>query len=183
MLNSRNNVYKLTDADNKTLVAELTKYAEEGASDQELAEFRDAFISAKKKSTPQSAVSSTVPKQNSASASANGSSASTNFEKRLYKPSLKIKNADGSESTHKMMSFEADGKFYAAPTIVEIDGKLKELSQDEAIRYALTTGEYKQFKSDKQAQEYAKGGYKKSTALDPCGARPNPFAAQTVTFD
>jgi hypothetical protein len=42
----------LTEADNKVLISELTKYAEEGATDAELKSFRDTFISEKKKSTP-----------------------------------------------------------------------------------------------------------------------------------
>lgn len=91
----------------------------------------------------------------------------TNFEQRIENPVLKIKNKDGSVSTHKMMSFESDGKFYAAPTIVEQDGKLKELPEEQAIDYAFKTGELKEFKSQEEAQRYAEGGYKKGTALDP----------------
>lgn len=43
----------LNDADHKTLVSELTKYAEEGATDDELKEFKTTFISQKKKDTHQ----------------------------------------------------------------------------------------------------------------------------------
>ncbi len=102
----------------------------------------------------------------SESAPSKSESSKTNFEQRIANPSLSIKNPDGSESTHKMMSFEADGKYYAAPTIVEQNGKLKELSQDAAADYALKNKEYKEFKTEKEAQAYAEGGYKKGTPLE-----------------
>jgi len=40
----------LREDDHKVLVSELTKYAQEGATDDELKEFRESFISEKKKS-------------------------------------------------------------------------------------------------------------------------------------
>lgn len=89
-----------------------------------------------------------------------------NFEKRLNQPEKNIQNEDGTTSTHKMMSANVDGKEIALPTIVEIDGKLKELSINEAIDHALRTGEYKEFKTQEEAQAYAEGGYKKGTKLD-----------------
>ena len=89
----------------------------------------------------------------------------TNFEQRIQNPVLKINNKDGTTSTHKMMSFEADGKYYAAPTIVEQNGKLIELSSDDAINYAFKNKEYKEFKTDKEAKDYANNGYKKGTPL------------------
>lgn len=74
-LNSRKSVYKLSESDNKKLVEELTKYAEEGASEDDLREFKDAFISTKKKSTPSSVVSNTTSQpQKSASEPVTGSS-------------------------------------------------------------------------------------------------------------
>jgi len=93
-------------------------------------------------------------------------SSTTNFEQRIQNPELKIQNKDGSFSTHKMMSFEADGKYYAAPTIVEKDGKLVELSKKDAVQYALKNKEYKEFKTEKASQQYAEGGYKKGTPLE-----------------
>jgi len=63
----------LTEADNKILVSELTKYAEEGASDAELQDFRNTFISTKKKSTPSNVSGSTSVPQKSASVPATGS--------------------------------------------------------------------------------------------------------------
>lgn len=68
----------LTEADNKVLISELTKYAEEGASDEELKAFRDTFISEKKKSTPKSGTqpqsTSTTKVEKSVSAPTSGSS-------------------------------------------------------------------------------------------------------------
>lgn len=90
----------------------------------------------------------------------------TNFEQRIQNPTTNIKNSDGTTSTHKMMSFEADGKYYAAPTIVEQNGKLVELSQDAAIDYAFKNKEYKEFKTDTEAQDYANNGYKVGTPLE-----------------
>lgn len=88
------------------------------------------------------------------------------FEKRAKSPIQFILNEDGSKSTHKMASAEVDGKQIAYPTIVNKNGKLQELNPDEAIDYALKTGEYKEFKTDKEAQQYAEGGYKKGTPLE-----------------
>lgn len=74
MLPPKKNTNGLTESDNKVLISELTKYANEGASDQELKEFRDTFINAKKKSTASS--TSTATPQKSASVPQNGSLAS-----------------------------------------------------------------------------------------------------------
>lgn len=91
----------------------------------------------------------------------------SNFEERINDPNQKsIDNKDGTSSTHKMMSFEADGKYYAAPTIVEIDGELKELSQEEAMTYALENNEHKEFKTEAEARRYAEGEYKKNTPME-----------------
>jgi len=83
------------------------------------------------------------------------------FEKRM-RDGRKIDNADGTYSTHKMMSWSDDKGFYAAPTIVDIKGKLTELSADDAIKHAYKTGDMRKFKTDKEAQDYANNGYKKS---------------------
>ena len=89
-----------------------------------------------------------------------------NFEQRILNPALKLNNPDGSTSTHEMMSFESDGKFYAAPTIVQQGDKLVRLSQDEAFRYAMKSGEFKEFTSDAEARKYADNGYKIGTPLE-----------------
>jgi hypothetical protein len=83
------------------------------------------------------------------------------FEQRMNQQDAPfIQNEDGTRSTHKMMSFEADGKFYAAPTVVMIDGKLTELSPDEAIKHAFKTGEVKEFATEAEAQAYGEGSWK-----------------------
>ena len=41
----------LSEKDNQLLISELTKYAEEGASDDDLREFKNTFISLKKFNT------------------------------------------------------------------------------------------------------------------------------------
>lgn len=88
-----------------------------------------------------------------------------NFEERMYKNKASLKNSDGTSSTHKMMSFEVDGKYYAAPTIVEMAGELVELDENTAIDYALRNKEYKQFATEKEAFDYANNGYKKKIKM------------------
>ena len=71
-----------------------------------------------------------------------------NFVKRILDPKLTIEIEKGRPSTHMMASAEVDGKEIVYPTIVEREpGKLTQLSEDEAIRYALKTGEYIEFKN------------------------------------
>jgi hypothetical protein len=93
-------------------------------------------------------------------------STKTNFEQRIQNPIETIKNPDGTTSTHKMMSWESDGKYYAAPTIVEQNGKLVELTPDAAIDYAFKNNEFKEFKTDQEAKDYANNGYKVGTPMD-----------------
>lgn len=101
-----------------------------------------------------------------------------NFEKRIQNPVLRIKNQDGSASTHEMMSWEQDGRYFAAPTIVEKEkGKLIELSEEDAVKYALQTGEFKEFKTDQEAKDYANNGYKKGTPLE---EKTNPLGVGTT---
>jgi hypothetical protein len=59
-----------------------------------------------------------------------------------------------------MTSFEQDGKYYAAPTIVNVNGKLKELKGKDAIDYAMKNKEYAQFDSKENAEKYANGSWK-----------------------
>ncbi len=87
-----------------------------------------------------------------------------NFVQRYLTPSRfpSIQNTDGSYSTHRMASAETDGKFIVYPTIVQLpDGNLRELGDDEAYYYALKTGEFMEFPSDKEARAFAEGGYKR----------------------
>lgn len=102
------------------------------------------------------------------------------FERRIQNPIQHILNDDGSISTHKMASSEVDGKQIAYPTIVNINGKLKELSGEEAFNYAMKTGEFKEFKTAKEAQDYAEGGYKKGTPLENYTGKPVPPKTATL---
>lgn len=92
----------------------------------------------------------------------------TEFEKRINQPKQPyIKNADGSVSTHKMAWDNLpDGTPIAFPTIVNINGELKELKGDEAWDYAVNNKEYKTFKTNEEAENYAGGEYKKGTPLE-----------------
>ena len=85
-----------------------------------------------------------------------------NFVQRMNDPSKFIQNPDGTRSTHKMASANVDNKNIAFPTIVEKDGKLVELSIDDAIDHAMRTGEYAEFATEKDAQQWAELGLKKS---------------------
>ena len=90
-----------------------------------------------------------------------------NFVKRILDPKLTIEIEKGRPSTHMMASAEVDGKEIVYPTIVEIEpGKLKQLSDDEAVKYAIKTGEYIEFNNVKDARAFAEGAYKKGTKLN-----------------
>ncbi|HEX5025721.1 MAG TPA: hypothetical protein VFV68_10630, partial [Agriterribacter sp.] len=102
------------------------------------------------------------------------------FEKRIQNPSQFIINPDGSKSTHKMASAEVDGKQIAYPTIVNINGKLKELNPKEALDYALKNNEYREFKKAKEAQAYAEGGYKQGTAIERMAGKSQPVTKEQV---
>ena len=65
-------------------------------------------------------------------------------------------NEDGTTSTHEMVSF--DNK--VAPTIINKNGKLERLDTNEAIEYALSTGEFIEFPDEQTAQAFAENGYK-----------------------
>ena len=89
------------------------------------------------------------------------------FERRAMDPrGPSIKNADGSFSTHRMASAEVDGRQIAYPTIVPMNGRLVQLDDDAAIDHALRTGEFREFNTERDAQAYAEGGYKRGTPLD-----------------
>lgn len=86
------------------------------------------------------------------------------FEQRVLKPSTvpPIQNEDGSYSTHRMAWGDGDGKFFAYPTIVNHNGKLQQLDDQTAWRYAQETGQYREFTTPEDADAYAAGGYKNS---------------------
>lgn len=87
-----------------------------------------------------------------------------NFEKRVLQPSKYpvLQQQDGSIATHKMAWGEGDGKFQAFPTVIQgEDQQLKELGSREAWAHAMQTGEFRQFDTAQEAEDYARGGYKK----------------------
>lgn len=81
---------------------------------------------------------------------------------RAVKPSkykgLEIKNEDGSVSTHKLSYAEVDGQFWVYPTIVLKEGKLVELSDDEAFQHAKNTKSYIPVNDEKLAEYYSQNG-------------------------
>ena len=92
-----------------------------------------------------------------------------NFVDRLINPRNYgvIRNSDGGFSTHLMASATVQGKEIAFPTIVQdyATDRLRRLSTDDAIRYALRTGEYIQFPSQDSAELFASNGYKAGKAF------------------
>ncbi len=72
-----------------------------------------------------------------------------------------IRNPDGTISSHKMMSFEHNGNQLAAPTIVNQNGRLVELSFRDARKYALRNKEYVIFSTKAAAQGFAEGNWKR----------------------
>ena len=92
------------------------------------------------------------------------------FEERLRQiPYPRIENEDGSFSTHRMAAeVDEDGNWYAFPLVQEVEGKLVELEMPDAMSRAMSEGNIKEFGQDKaSALEYAQGGYKKGTNIDP----------------
>ena len=86
-----------------------------------------------------------------------------NFEQRILEgnaaPSLQ--GTDGSRATHRMAYAESGGRHVAYPTIVEsLKGRLNQLGDDEAFYNAMRTGEFREFGNEKEAADYARGGYK-----------------------
>ena len=87
-----------------------------------------------------------------------------NFVKRiLYKDSFPMlqngKDKDGREShsTHSMATGEADGRYFAYPTVVQKDkDSLIRLEDREAWDYAIKTREFIEFPSEEEAQWFSK---------------------------
>ena len=84
------------------------------------------------------------------------------FVKRIIEPDKYpvMNNADGSYSTHLMSWATVGDTPIVYPTIIHQDGKLKKLSQDQAVKHALQTGEFISFSSAKEADWFGKN-YKK----------------------
>lgn len=86
-----------------------------------------------------------------------------NFVKRILDPDKfpTLDLGDGQHATHLMAWGETDGKNIVYPTVIQgEDGKLKQLGDDEAFDYALKSGEFIEFKTPKEADEFSKN-YKK----------------------
>jgi hypothetical protein len=92
-----------------------------------------------------------------------------NFVQRYLKPSQfpQIKNDDGTYSTHRMSS--ADNIVF--PEIVQLeDGTLKHFKNwREAYDHAMKTGEYIQFKTNEEADRFAKSYKERWGELDAVG--------------
>ena len=94
--------------------------------------------------------------------------AGKDFVKRILdpdnSPSIDMgKDAEGNpqRGTHFMASGEADGKFYAYPTIQRMsDGSLKKMESNEAFQEAFSNGELIEFATDEEAKWFA-SSYKK----------------------
>ena len=90
------------------------------------------------------------------------------FVDRYRNPSSNpvIQNDDGTVSTHRMGYSEVDGKHIAYPTIVNMDGGLVDLGQELGFKYAMYSGDFKEFPSEEEAAKYAKDGYKAQWGAD-----------------
>jgi len=66
-----------------------------------------------------------------------------------------------------MASAETGGRYVAYPTIVQdSSGRLRELGEDEAFRYAMANNEFLEFPTERAAQAYADSGYKQETPME-----------------
>jgi len=74
------------------------------------------------------------------------------------------KNRTGGESTHLMISGEADGRYYAHPTLFpkeDRSGWIEYRDKNQAFDEANKRGEIFEFKTKKEAEEFAEGSWKK----------------------
>lgn len=62
----------------------------------------------------------------------------------------------GQVATHLMSFGEEDGKFFVYPAVVTVDGKLEQLSDDEAWDHARRTGERIEFETEDEAAQFSK---------------------------
>ena len=79
-----------------------------------------------------------------------------------------IKNKDGSVSTHRMSAeVDENGNWFVFPNI-QFDGKklIQFKTNQEAMENAIATGNFLKMPSKEKAIDYARGGYKKGTALE-----------------
>jgi len=84
---------------------------------------------------------------------------SKDFVQRIFSPekSPSIKNEDGTSSTHRMATAEADGIHYVYPTILRgDDGYLTRREGMDAFDQARVRGEAIEFKTKKEAEWFEK---------------------------
>ena len=68
----------------------------------------------------------------------------------------------GVSSTHSMAWGEADGKYYVYPTVVEKNGRLVDISDENPMDYAFRHGEYIEFDNAEEAAWFSSDkGYKR----------------------
>ena len=76
-------------------------------------------------------------------------------------------NKDGTRSSIRSVDFGADGKFYIAPRIRKVGGKLIELSKADAVKRAIEKGDaFGPFETNKDATDFSVSF---SKALRPTG--------------
>ncbi len=63
---------------------------------------------------------------------------------------------DGRYASHLMSSGEADGRYFAYPTVRYEDGKLKRYEDREAFDRAMATGDYIEFDSSEKAERFGR---------------------------
>tara|TARA_R110002096_G_scaffold94873_1_gene213185 strand:+ start:217 stop:594 length:378 start_codon:yes stop_codon:yes gene_type:complete len=71
-----------------------------------------------------------------------------------------VGKSKGKVHTHLMSDAEIDGRFFVYPEVVQIDGELVKKNREEALDYALETGEYVELPTQSSASWFAQN-YKK----------------------
>ncbi len=79
------------------------------------------------------------------------------------------------ESTEQITSWEENGKYYFAPTVVDMQGQQTQLSEKDAQAYAMKTGNYKEFDDAKKAQAFVNNGYQEADEYA-YGGMINPYS-------
>lgn len=128
MLQPKKDNFKLNQSDQSILEKEMINYANEGASDEDLIEFKNTFISEKKKAIPQSVATATPPKLGSGTST--GSSGGVN-------PAFKSTIPSPIPDFNSMKSVKSEKKPLQKPAI--LDDK-KETSFYDYLKENLSTG-------------------------------------------
>jgi hypothetical protein len=123
----------LKEEDHKKLVIELTKYAEEGASDSELKQFREAFISQKKKSIQEqkSPSESNIPQKQKKFALDSSSEDGSLVSQKSPKPNMPVLTQEGFEqamSKKKAVPTDMSGKALMKPA-----SEIKKIKEKAAV--------------------------------------------------